>query len=211
MRSAEETKEKHLRRLIAGSFFLSVIAGIIGWLFPPDFSVEPPKISEVGLMMGHMQTALIILGCTALGIKLTEEKKTIASIGFTMMAITQGVIFVLYVVSPEPTTENLDEIYKLFAASLFLLIPSMLLISFYSEFPKWLNLLGIAAIIPWIIENIMYFSTHKLSNAVGTADLIGQLLMNATVICWAIYTLKKSRNEKQSFDEQVTENENNLQ
>lgn len=191
-----EQKEKHLHWLIAGSFFASVIAAMIGWCFPPDFSVEPPRIDEIGLMMGHLQTALVILGCTALGIKLTEERKTILSIGFTMMAITQGVIFVLFVVSPEPAKENLDEVYKLFSASLFLLIPSMMLIAFYSEFPRWINIFSIVAVIPWIAENIMYFSAHKLSNAVGVADFIGQVFMNVTVFFWGFYSLRERRHNK---------------
>lgn len=185
-----EDKEKHLRWLIAGSFFTSVVACIIGWCFPPDFSMDPPKIHEINLLMGNLQTAFVILGCTALGIKLAEEKQTIASIGFTMMAITQGVIFVLYVVSPQPTKENLDEVYKLFTASLFLLLPSMLLIAYYGEFPRWVNILGIAAVFPWIVENIIYQFQHKLSSLLGSVDFVGQLLLNITITAWGIYVLK---------------------
>lgn len=186
-----EKQEKHLRWLIAGSFFASVLAGIISWFFPPDFSVEPPKISEISMLLGHLQTAFVILGSTALGIKLTEERQTIASIGFTMMAIAQGVVFVLYVVSPEPSKENLDEVYKLFTASLFLLIPSMLLISFYSTFPRWLNVFGVLALVPWTIENIIYYSSHQMSITIGTVDFTGQLMMNITVFCWGAFVLKR--------------------
>ncbi|HNP48550.1 MAG TPA: hypothetical protein PKK99_11445 [Bacteroidia bacterium] len=196
MKLTEERKNKHLSQLIAFSFFASVVATIISWCFPPDFTVDPPKMNEIGLMLGHLQTSLVILGCTALGIQLTEEKQTISSIGFTMMAITQGVIFVLYVVAPEPSKENLDEVYKLFAASLFLLIPSMLLIAFYSEFPRWLNLLGVFAIIPWITENFLYFYTHNLSPVVGAADFVGQLMMNTTIFFWGYFSLKKYKKRK---------------
>ncbi len=187
----EQKKDKHLRMLIAMSFFTSVVASVAGWCFPPDFSVEPPRISEIGLLMGHLQTALIIIGCTALGVKLAEEKQTIAAIGFTMMSVTQGVIFVLYVVSPEPSKENLDEVYKLFTASLFLLIPSMLLIAFYAAYPRWLNITGVIATVPWVAENIIYFQQHKLSAASGSADFIGQVLMDVTIAFWGIFELRK--------------------
>jgi len=193
MNVTDDNKEQHLNRLIGGSFIASVVASIIGWFFPPDFSVDPPKISEISLMMGHLQTAFVILGCTALGIKLAEEKQTMAAIGFTMMAITQGVIFVLYLIAPEPSKENMDEVFKLFVASLFLLLPSLLLIAMYSHFPKWVNILGVVAALPWTIESILYFSTHKMTDAVGLCDFLGQLLFDATFLCWAIFILKKRK------------------
>ena len=144
--------------------------------------------------MNYIKQILIafffILGCTALAIKLAEEKQTMASIGFTMMAIAQGVIFVLYVISPEPSKENLDELYKLFAASLFLLIPSMLLIALYSPFPKGVNILGLLAIIPWVIENILYAISHKMTDIQGLFEFLGQLMLNITVAGWAFYTFK---------------------
>ncbi|MFN8278842.1 MAG: hypothetical protein U0V49_01010 [Saprospiraceae bacterium] len=192
MTTTDEKKEKQLIRIISWSFYISVLAAVISWFFAPDFSVDPPKINEIGLLLGQLQTSLVILGCTALGIKLTEEKKTLASIGFTMMAITQGVIFVLYVVAPEPSKENLDEVYKLFTATIFLLVPSMSLIAFFSEFPRWVNLLGMVAILPWIGEISLYFASHKLSDTVGMMDFIGQLMMNTTVSSWAYFTWKRS-------------------
>lgn len=193
MQLHEEKTARHLKLLIAFSFFASVVSSLIGLCFPPDLTTDPPKISETGLLMGHLQTAMLILGCTAQGIKLTEEKKMISSIGFTMMAIAQGVVFVLYVVSPQPTKENLDEIYKLYTASLFLLIPSMLLIVFYGGYPKWLNILGIAALVPWILENILYSKANRLTDAIGATDFAGQLLMNATTTCWGVYALKDTQ------------------
>ncbi len=197
MNLSDINKEKHLRWLIAMSFFTSVIAAMASLSFPPDFSVEPPKLSELGLMFGHLQTAFVILACTALGIKLAEEKQTMSSIGFTMMAITQGVIFVLYALSPEPSKENLDEVYKLFTASLFLFIPSMLLIAVYSSFPKWLNIFGVIAIFPWVMETILYFRSHTLGDAEAAADFIGQLMINVTVAGWGVYTLKGKSHHKE--------------
>ena len=198
MTTTDEQKEKQLIRIITWSFYISVLAAVISWFFAPDFSVDPPKMDEIGLLLGQLQTSLVILGCTALGIKLTEEKKTLASIGFTMMAITQGVIFVLYVVAPEPSKENLDEVYKLFTATIFLLVPSMSLIAFYSDFPRWVNILGMVAILPWIGEISLYFASHKLSDTVGMMDFGGQLLMNSTVCSSAYFTWK---NRSESSDE----------
>ena len=36
-------------------FFASVVLTIISWCFPPDFTVDPPKMNEIGLMLGHLQ------------------------------------------------------------------------------------------------------------------------------------------------------------
>ncbi|MFN8166124.1 MAG: hypothetical protein U0X76_08145 [Bacteroidia bacterium] len=182
--------ESHLRWLIAGSFFVSIVAAFLSWLFPPDFTKDPPDFPLPGLLFGQLQTALIILGSTALGIKITEEKRILPAIGFTMLAISYGVIFVLYLVSS--SKESIEETYKLFGASLFLLIPSALLIARYSNFPKWVNVLTALYYVPWIIEVVLFFSNGNKATEIGGAiDFIGQLTFNVVVFAWGIITLKR--------------------
>ncbi|MEP6794944.1 MAG: hypothetical protein ABJB16_11500 [Saprospiraceae bacterium] len=64
---------------------------------------------------------------------MAEEKKTIPAIGFAMMSIAQGVIFVTYAIAPS-NAKGLEEIYRIFMSSMFLLIPSMILIAFLLPF-----------------------------------------------------------------------------
>ena len=195
MKLDEAKKIKHVAWVIAAGFFGSVIAFIASWFFPPDFSTHPPTYDPWMMRLGQMQTALYILGCTGLGLKLAEEKKTLPSIGFTMMAIAQGVIFVLYLISSAPTEDQMHEAYKMFSASLFLLIPSMILIAFYSEFPRWLNILGILSCIPYIIENILYSTYHEFNDTIMNVDGVGLVLTNIVAVSWGILILRNVKNE----------------
>ena len=112
-----------------------------------------------------------------------------------MMAIAQGVIFVLYVVA-EPSKRIWTKVYKLFLSQVILTYSKHVFwLPFYKNFPRWLNLLGVFAIIPWITENFLYFYTHNLSPVVGAADFVGQLMMNTTIFFWGYFSLKIQRNE----------------
>lgn len=195
MNLAEIKKTKQLTFLIAASFIISVIAFAGSSFFIPDFSTNPPYIPPMNLILNQVQTAFLILGCTAYGIKLTEDKKTMPSIGFTMMAIAQGVIFVLFILSSTPSEEKMDETYRLFAASLYLLVPSMLIIALTAKFPKWLAVLSFVSVIPYIIENIVYAAQHKLMPILSVLDGTGQTLLNATVLFWAIIIYRQSKKE----------------
>ena len=194
MKLNEQKKILHLGWLIAGGFFLSVASFACAFFFPVDFSTDPPTFHPMIMVLGQMQTAFYILGCTGLGIKLAEEKKTIPSIGFTMMSIAQGVIFVLYLISVN-SHEKVEEAFKMFSASLFLLIPSMILIAFYSEFPRWLNIAGILACVPYLVENIIFSFTRHITMTSTMIDLTGNTMFNIVAVCWGIIVLRNAGRE----------------
>lgn len=190
----------HLAWTIATAFFLSNLAFLMTIFFIPTMGVDgKPIVQPITMTLGEIQTAMLILGCVALGIKLTEEKKTMPSIGFTMMSITQGVIFITYTISLS-SNEGLEEVFKVYMSSMFLLIPSMILIAFYSDFPKWLNLLGVAACVPLLIENIGFAATGKLSEWMMNLDGIGQLLFSITAFFWGWQTIRNAKREIKSND-----------
>ncbi len=192
----EKQKIKHVTWITAigflGSAFTFVLTIFIAPL--PDFSSEVPKISQLMLTMGQIGTALLIIGCVAYGIKMAEEKKTIHAIGFTSMSVAQGILFVLYLISYNGH-EKFEEAYRMFSASLYLLIPSMLLIAIYSEFPKWLRILGAVACIPYAVENILFSFTGKFDETIMMIDGIGNILFNFVYICWGIYVLRNLKQE----------------
>ncbi len=200
MNHSEIKKLKQVSWIAAGSFFGSVPCFPLTLLFSPipDFTQDPPTIPQTMLTLGQIGTAFLILGCVALGIKLADEKKIIHSIGFTMMSVAQGVIFVLYLISYNGH-EKLEEAYRIFSASLYLLIPSMILIAIYSEFPLWLRLLGLAGCIPYIVENITFSVTGSFNQTIMTIDGIGNILMNLTVLCWGIFVLRNMKKELKKF------------
>lgn len=192
----EKQKIKHVTWITAIGFIGSALTFVLTiFVAPlPDFSGELPIISPVMLTLGQMGTALLIIGCVAYGIKMAEERKTIHAIGFTSMSVAQGILFVLYLISYNGH-EKFEEAYRMFSASLYLLIPSMLLIAIYSEFPKWLRLLGAVACIPYTIENIMFSFTGKFDETIMMIDGVGNMLFNFIYICWGIYILKNLKKE----------------
>lgn len=200
MELSHKKRTMHIAWTIASGFFLSNIAFIATMFFIPTMGSDgKPIVQPIIMTLGEIQTAMLILGCVALGIKLSEEKKTLPSIGFTMMSITQGVIFITYTVSIN-SHEGIEEIYRVFMSSMFLLIPSMILIAFYSDFPKWLNILGVVACIPLLIENIGFAYTGKLSEGLINMDGFGQLLFSITAFFWGLRTIKNARKEIKSED-----------
>jgi len=190
----------HLAWTIATGFFLSNLAFILTMFFIPTIGADgKPIVQPITMTLGEIQTAMLILGCVALGIKLSEEKKTMPSIGFTMMSITQSVIFITYTISLN-SHEGLEEVFKVYMSSMFLLIPSMILIAFYSDFPKWLNILGVLACIPLLIENIAYANSGVLTQNLMNLDGIGQLLFSITAFFWGLWTIRNAKKELKSND-----------
>jgi hypothetical protein len=185
----------HLAWIIASGFFFSNLAYFLTMFFLPTTGSDGQLVvSPMAMTLGEMQTAGYILGCVALGIKLSEERKTIPSIGFTMMSIAQGVIFITYTISIA-SHEGLEEIFRVYMSSMFLLIPSMILIAFYSDFPKWLNILGVLACLPLLCENLIYAITSEFTGLLMILDGIGQLMFAVTALFWALRTLKNSKKE----------------
>jgi hypothetical protein len=194
----ERKKIKHLAQTIAIGFIGSFVAFVISLFFPPDFSTDPPKYSQGGLIFGEISVALFIFGCTLLGLKLTEEKKTLPAGGFTMMAIAQGVLFIIYFINTE-STKSLEEGIKIYCGMAYLLIPAMILIAFYSEFPKWVNMLGLAACIPIIIVYVMFLFSGKYSQTLDGLSFISTILFSITSLIWGIFTLKNMKTELKNF------------
>src|SRR4051812_8192952 len=58
--------------------------------FPPDFSGEFPVYSQDSNLLVEFGLALNMAGATVMGIKLSDERKLLASAGFTMFAIAIG-------------------------------------------------------------------------------------------------------------------------
>lgn len=190
----------HLAWTISFPFFLSNLAFMVSMFFMPALGEDgKPIIHPFAATLGEIQTAMLILGCVAMGIKLTEDKKTLPSIGFTMMSIAQGIIFIIYTISLN-SHEALDEVFRIYSSSMYLLIPSMILIAFYSDFPLWLNFLGVAACVPMIMENISFAVTGKLSEWMMNLDGLSQLLFAITAFFWGYRTIRNAKREIKSND-----------
>ncbi len=190
----EQKKTKHVAWTIAIGFIGSFVAFAISFLFPPDFTKSPAVFQEAALIAQEISMALYIFGCTVLGLKLAEEKKTLPAAGFTMMAIAQGVYFILYFMNLE-NPEKLVEAYNTFCGMMYLLLPAMILISFYSHFPRWVNVLGIIACIPNLMVYFQFMTTKKYSEQLDTFSFFSLILFNITALIWGIFILRNMKNE----------------
>lgn len=194
----EYKKTLHVGTTISIGFLGSVLAFVLVFLFPPDNSTTPPTYSEASLICIEVSMALYIFGCTVIGLKLAEEKKTLPAAGFTMMAIAQGVVFVLNFLNLD-NTDSYEETYKTYCGSLYLLLPAMVLIAFYSEYPKWVNWLGIGACIPLIIVYVKFMS-HSYTNfqEIDSISFFSMILFNITALMWGLFEV---RNTKKALQE----------
>jgi len=192
-------QHQHLANIAAIGFFATVIFFICSLIFAPfpDFTKEIPVISDVMLTFGQISTSFFILGCVTYGVKMVEEKNPLAAVGFTMLSIAQGVIFVLYLLSYSGH-EKFEEAYRMFSASLYMLTISYLIIALYAPFKLWLRILGIASCIPYITENIMYHLEHKFTETTMQIDGVGNMLFMLVTFCWGIVILKLEKNPKHS-------------
>ena len=195
MITEDQRKHKlHLARIIGYAFIGAAVAYLGSMLFPPDTSIDPPVIPPIMMTLGMISTALYILGCTAFSIKLTEDKKTMASIGFAMMAIAQGVTYVIFTFTIN-SHEKMDEVYRMFSACLFLEVPSMIMIAAYSNFPRWVNISGVASMVPYILEYVAFRITGHLSFWILVVDGIANVLFYLVAISWGVMILKNVKKE----------------
>lgn len=198
MKLKHERQALHLAWTIATAFFLSNLTFAVSMFFMPALGEDgKPVMHPFAATLGEVQTAMLILGCVAMGIKLSEDKKTLPSIGFTMMSIAQGIIFIIYTISLT-SHDDLEEVYRVYTSSMYLLVPSMILIAFYSDFPKWLNILGVIACVPMIVENIGFAVAGRLSLWMMNLDGIAQMLLAITAFFWGLLTIRNARRELKS-------------
>ena len=186
----------HLYWLIGYSFIFSSVAYMLSFLFLPDVSTDPPVISDPYMTLMKIQTVLLILASTTYGIKLSEEKKTLASAGFTMLAFSQGVLYIITTFTFN-SNEKLEEAYRMLSACLYLQIPAIIIISFYHGFPRLLNITAVVSMIPFIIEYLAFMSTGRMSNPILAIDAVGNILMNTVVAAWGVIILKGAKQEIQ--------------
>ncbi|MEZ5013960.1 MAG: hypothetical protein R2794_06680 [Chitinophagales bacterium] len=159
-------------------------------IFPPDFSNTYPVYSPNLVMLCEFGMAMYIGGLTLLGIKLAEEKQTMAAAGFTMLAISTGVTAVSFLeIAQIVSEETYIQFYYVFASGNFLFIPAMLLISTYAAFRKWIRIIGLVAAIPLLTSSFLFLfgsrNFHMLENISNT----GFMLMFFTQLLWAYNVL----------------------
>jgi hypothetical protein len=111
-----------------------------------------------------------------LAAKAGSEGFDLASAGFTMLAISEG----LFLATMDQPGHSANEGN---ITAVFFMIPSFLLISYYGKFPRWLHIAGILSTLPFIILVIIYYCSRFVPGPV--LKYIVYLSYQFITLCWA--------------------------
>lgn len=162
----------------------AVLAMII---YPPDYSGEVPYYAPESNMLIEFGLALLVAASTGTGIRLAEEKKKLPATGFTMLAISAGVMMAsLWETTTVSTIEAYEKSYFITATSYFLYVPAMLLIACNEEFKKWLRWLGVISSVPLMISCMMFLFHYRNFNVLEMIGMVGYVLLFFTQLFWAV-------------------------
>ena len=181
---------KHERKItwfVVTTFMAQPVFTLIALLiYPPDLSKEFPYYDPDGIMIVAYGNALFIAGLTVMGIKLADEKKVLPAAGFTMFAISGGILTAsLFEISQVISHETYEKFYRIQSSSNFLYLPAMYLISAYEDFKKWVRYIGLASSIPLLIASFMFlFGSRDFKTLENISD-IGFGFMAVTSFSWA--------------------------
>src|SRR5262245_60475737 len=123
--------EKKITWFVVATFLAQPILTLLALLiYPPDFAKEFPLYDPDGIIQVAYGNALFIAGLTVLGLKLADEKKVLPAAGFTMFAISGGILTAsLFEISQVVSHETYEKFYRIQSSSNFLYLPAMYLIS----------------------------------------------------------------------------------
>lgn len=165
-------------------------------LFPPNFSSEFPVYDPNSIMLMACGIALQIGGLTVMGIKLADEKKVLPAAGFTMLAISAGILLAsLFEISQVVSHETYVKFYRVQASGFFLYLPAMYLISTYEDFTKWVRYIGLVSSLILLTASFLFLLGYRDFRALETIANIGFFVMFITNFSWAynVYQLYRKK------------------
>jgi hypothetical protein len=180
-------QEKKITWFVVSTLIAQPIASILVFLFyPPDFSKEFPVYDPDSIMLMVIGGSLMIAGLTVMGIKLADEKKVLPAAGFTMLAISGGILMAsLFEISHVVSLESYEKFYRIQTSANFLYLPSMYLISTYEDFKKWISYIGLVSSLILLIASFMFLFGYRNFNTLEKISNIGFLFMFITSFSWA--------------------------
>ncbi len=200
----EHKNKLHEAYVVFVFFTLQTVLTVISIFFMhPDEWVEENgalHIPDVLIDLGLMTTAMLICGASMMAIKLADERKTLPSAGFTILAISTGIFFVTSF-----EMENINKATHIFMGGMMLYLPAMLLIFFYSDFPKWLNWSGVVACLPQTLSSIWWMATREHNARMDLLSNIGYTFIIITCQSWAVIVMKHAR---KPYPKAVSEQQN---
>jgi len=179
--------EKKITHFIVPTFLAQPVTMIIALtLYPPDFTKEFPVYDPTSIMILVYGSALFMAGLTVMGLKLADEKKVLPAAGFTMMAISGGILMAsIFEISHIVSMESYEKFYRIQSSANFLYLPAMYLIAAYEDFKKWIRYIGLVSSVPLLIASIMFLFGNRDFQTLEMISNIGFGLLAFTTICWA--------------------------
>jgi len=179
--------EKKITWFVVTTFIAQPVFTLMALLiYPLDLSKEFPVYDPDGIMIVAYGNALFIAGLTVIGLKLADEKKVLPAAGFTMFAISGGILTAsLFEITQVVSFETYEKFYRIQSSANFLYLPAMYLISAYEDFKKWIRYIGLISSIPLIISSFMFLFGNRDFKTLEAISNIGFGFMTVTSFCWA--------------------------
>jgi hypothetical protein len=180
-------REKKITWFVVITFLAQPVFTIMALLiYPPGLSKEFPVYDPDGIMLVAYGNALFIAGLTVMGIKLADEKKVLPAAGFTMFAISGGILMAsLFEITQVVSMETYEKFYRIQSSSNFLYLPAMYLISAYEDFKKWIRYIGLVSSIPLLIASLLFLFGNRDFKILEIISDIGFGFMSVTSVSWA--------------------------
>jgi hypothetical protein len=171
-----------------------ICSGLAILLFPPELTRGIPMYSAESIVLIEFGLSFLLLGSTVMGLKLEDEKKILPAAGFTMLAISIGVMMSsLFEITQDTNNQSFEKLYYITVSSNFLYFPAMILIAFYDGFKKWIRILGLISCVPLLIATILFLFHYRIYFVLETIMNCGYLLMGITQCLWAFSVYKNYR------------------
>ena len=134
--------ERTDKQVVNAQFICFLLATVLG--FAADlFEKESREI------IYKLVDAIFITGTVLVAIKLAREGWDMAASGYTLLSIAWGVFFLAKDFQEQSVGVDI------LASSFYFLLPSMILIFFYTPFPLFIRITGLLTIVPSLIALIL--------------------------------------------------------
>ncbi|MDX2196329.1 MAG: hypothetical protein NW207_07920 [Cytophagales bacterium] len=169
-------------------FSAPFICSLLGqMIFATDYAGQVPIYKPETIVLIEFGLSFLLLGSTVMGLKLEDEKKILPAAGFTMLAISAGVMMSsLFEITQVSSAESFEKYYFITISSNFLYFPAMLLIAFYDGFKIWIRWLGLISCLPLLISSILFLTHYRNYSMLEIITNCGYLLMGLAQCIWAI-------------------------
>ena len=126
--------------------------------------------------------------------KLAREGWDMAAAGYTLLSIAWGVFFLAKDFQEQSVGVDI------LASSFYFLLPSMILIFFYTPFPLFLKVIGLLTIVPSLI-GLIFIKTDAAKADYLLWRKISYQAVHITSLCWGFFFLwqyRKASKKKKS-------------